>query len=422
MAVGVLTRLGKRAKAALCRPAPLTAAELITSFESLGDNCEFGTIQRLCGAEPQGLFRFNASSIDNMIDVIGTQAARLYNEGDTELFVYDGHDEYMVKSRHYGDFVFHTQVSPNAVDGTSFAGKTNRRLEYLKGKLQEDLQSAEKVFVRKGQENAETIIRLRDMLRRFGPNSLLWVMEATLEHPPGTFEILGEGLYRGYVSKFKDFAKRDPADLASWVTICRSAHRQHSLDRHARSPSPTRPSPRYETSRSVTKGNAWMFGPAFDVSVCNDVSQARPAGTVRGATFTRSCNHDEIFALVDIKHRVRPQTMIVFSAWVWSASDAPPAIIEACFLNFPGLHCQAYDFARLGQWQRIWASADVPRGVSNAVVALRAGGAEGSRIRLGSWLLEEGAVPSQAPTPSHRLLRMPVTWRGSPRLHKAHQR
>jgi len=36
----------------------LSAQELMYRFESLGDNCEFGLVQRRCGAEPLGLFRF----------------------------------------------------------------------------------------------------------------------------------------------------------------------------------------------------------------------------------------------------------------------------------------------------------------------------------------------------------------------------
>ncbi len=390
--------------AAACLPrAPVTAADLITSFESLGDNCEFGTIQRLCGAEPQGLFRFSASTIDHIIDVIETEASHLYTDEDLELFLYDGHDEYMVKSRHYDDFVFHTQVSPSAVDRRSFAGKTGRRLEYLKGKLQEDLRLAEKVFVRKGQENADKITRLHDALRRFGPNSLLWVVEAAPAHPAGTVEIVGDGLFRGYVSKFKDFGTSEPADLASWVKICQLAHRRHALDRRARSEGLSRPKIRYEENRIVSTGNAWMFGPACDVNVCVDPSLGQPPGTVRSVTLQRHCNHDETLALVDINRRIRPQTMIVFSVGVWVAAGAPPACIDACFLNFPGLHNHPFDLSTPDRWQRIWVSAQVPRGVSNAVVAVRAGGGEGSRIRLASWRLEEGVVPSEPRSPPRGL-------------------
>lgn len=33
-------------------------SELVARFESLGDNCEFGLVQRHFGAEPVGVFRF----------------------------------------------------------------------------------------------------------------------------------------------------------------------------------------------------------------------------------------------------------------------------------------------------------------------------------------------------------------------------
>jgi hypothetical protein len=38
---------------------PLPAEQMITAFESLGDNCEFGLVQRRMGAEPLGLLRFS---------------------------------------------------------------------------------------------------------------------------------------------------------------------------------------------------------------------------------------------------------------------------------------------------------------------------------------------------------------------------
>jgi len=44
---------------------PKDDIDLVQRFESLGDNCEFGMVQRYAGAEPLSLFRFIVLPIDN---------------------------------------------------------------------------------------------------------------------------------------------------------------------------------------------------------------------------------------------------------------------------------------------------------------------------------------------------------------------
>src|SRR5260370_7223758 len=48
------------------RLAGLSARELMYRFASLGDNCEFGLVQRRCGAEPLGLFRFATIDVKDL--------------------------------------------------------------------------------------------------------------------------------------------------------------------------------------------------------------------------------------------------------------------------------------------------------------------------------------------------------------------
>ena len=41
--------------------------DLFLQFESMGHNCEFGLVQRHFGAEPLGLLRWNAISVEDVI-------------------------------------------------------------------------------------------------------------------------------------------------------------------------------------------------------------------------------------------------------------------------------------------------------------------------------------------------------------------
>src|SRR5216683_6255225 len=52
------------------RLAGLSARELMYRFASLGDNCEFGLVQRRCGAEPLGLFRFATIGPESLVQLL----------------------------------------------------------------------------------------------------------------------------------------------------------------------------------------------------------------------------------------------------------------------------------------------------------------------------------------------------------------
>ena len=50
----------------------LPAAQFMLRFENLGDDYEFGLVQRHCGAEPQGLLRFRDIAIDQLLRALDT--------------------------------------------------------------------------------------------------------------------------------------------------------------------------------------------------------------------------------------------------------------------------------------------------------------------------------------------------------------
>jgi hypothetical protein len=72
---------------------------LLQLFEGLGDNCDFGVVQRAVGIEPFGLFRF---AVCNATDVAELLRARFHPLGEPEDLWLDEvgpRREYWVKSR-----------------------------------------------------------------------------------------------------------------------------------------------------------------------------------------------------------------------------------------------------------------------------------------------------------------------------------
>src|SRR6185312_14382807 len=178
----------------------MPAADLVMRFESLGDNCELGLVQRRCGKEPLGLLRFANIILPSLLRGVSTGFDRL-GSGDT-LQLWDDADnkEYVVRDMGYG-ITYHTFLYKDQVSDTGLLARQGARLKFLARKLLEDMSAAEKVFVVKRNETlAEAeILPLYAAMRARGDCTLLWVMPADEQHPAGTVESVLPGLIRGWI-------------------------------------------------------------------------------------------------------------------------------------------------------------------------------------------------------------------------------
>jgi hypothetical protein len=205
----------------------MTDAQLMLRFQSLGENCEFGIVQRKCGAEPLGLLRF-AATLDRNKLVEGLRAGfsgldELDNLSSS-LIVGLGL-EYGVHSARYA-LVFHTWILENQATAEEMHARERKRLAFLKRKFFEDLEDAEKLWVYKSNEPApiEEIWPLVEAIRVFGDNTLLWVVAPNAEHPPGTVIRLGEALLRGHIDRFAPHDDATNVSVAGWIAVCRNAY------------------------------------------------------------------------------------------------------------------------------------------------------------------------------------------------------
>ena len=204
----------------------LPSRDLMMRFESLGESCEFGLVQRRCEAEPLGLFRFASAPLPKLLAALNADFAG-FGEPDALDVELSGR-EYMVSDKRFG-LLYHAWVLAGEMTPEEVHQREVRRLPLLVRKLREELAEAEKVFVYQGMGQLGTAdaLPLAAALRHYGPNTLLWVEVAGPDHPAGTVEWARPGLLRGYIDRFAPSENAHDLSLDCWIAICRAAWRLH---------------------------------------------------------------------------------------------------------------------------------------------------------------------------------------------------
>jgi len=134
----------------------------------------------------------------------------------------------MVADRKFG-FLYHAWVLADEMRPEEIHQREARRLPLLIRKLIEDLTAARKLLVVRGMDQSlddAQVERLLAALRRYGPNTLLWVELADTDHPPGTVDWVGRDLLKGYIDRFAPGEDAHDLSLDCWVAICRAAERR----------------------------------------------------------------------------------------------------------------------------------------------------------------------------------------------------
>jgi hypothetical protein len=200
-------------------------------FESFGDNCEFGTIQRAHKVRNIGLFRHAWTPVDALVTLLDERFRPLRSPEllDPEINIRrprpDARLEYVVKLKQFG-IEYHAGLLDQNPDPEAYRLKELRRLTLLSRKMIEQLEGNEKIFVYKSNEPASRsqIDRLVTAMRAYGSTTLLWVTLQDELHPAGHVETCGEGLLRGYIdwfSPYSDMSRFSPY----WRRICMNAYR-----------------------------------------------------------------------------------------------------------------------------------------------------------------------------------------------------
>ena len=204
------------------RAFPKADRDLVMRFEGLGDNCEFGLMQRHVGLERLGLLRYaGARQIDRLIAAIDDRFEGFATTDDLAMSRFG--DEWIASSRRYG-FTFHTGAFASATPEDKIRQAESTKLTFMAQLLVEDLETAHKIFVRRVDENdvQAGIWALFQALRRSGPCKLLWVTRAQPGHPHGHVERLADGLYRGFHDALAPYGNAHGFDPDGWITLLRA--------------------------------------------------------------------------------------------------------------------------------------------------------------------------------------------------------
>lgn len=200
--------------------------ELLLRFESIGEDCEFGLVQRRYGAEPIGLFRWNSTRLEPLTAALQAKLSGLGTPEFTHMGIWDD-VEYYLSDRRWG-FGFHTFSSRNEVDYDTLYPKMCKRMVYLRDKFLEDMASATKVFIFKSDSaTLENLVSLRAALGENAPARLLCVKQVTrapsgFDIEPGQVFRVGEGLSVGYITRVGYDFPRWKIHFDDWVAICDS--------------------------------------------------------------------------------------------------------------------------------------------------------------------------------------------------------
>jgi hypothetical protein len=197
--------------------------DFLMNFESLGEDCEFGLIQRHFGAEPLGLLRWCSTRPNTVLSGLRGGFAGLGDIANLQVDL--GKPEIMVNEKSSG-IRFHTfiQRSPS-LDVPAFARRQARHLQYLRRIFLERLQDGGRIYVYKPLKPIadETLLQIHDELRRHGSTTLLVIQRGDAANPAGTLRRAGPSLFYGYIDKYGlDHGGtnwRISFDL--WIDLCR---------------------------------------------------------------------------------------------------------------------------------------------------------------------------------------------------------
>ena len=198
------------------------AKAVVLSFESLGDNCEFGLVQRHFGAEPIGMYRWGGVSVGSLIAAV---EARFNGMGLVENTVLTGRpgDEYVLRDRR--DWLSsHTFVPFNEKRFERIRDQQLAALQFLSDRLLQDIEDPWKVFVfkpRSGLISDDEMHALHGALEKIGAVSLLCVSVPEGAENIGTTQRLSRGLYRGNISRVSPTARARDIDYPGWLRLCK---------------------------------------------------------------------------------------------------------------------------------------------------------------------------------------------------------
>lgn len=366
---------------------PRNVQDLVRCFESLGDNCEFGLVQRFAGIEPPGLFRFNLTKLAPLIAGLMQRFSDLAVPSQVQVEWTAG--EWIVRESVYG-FGYHTFNHDRSLDQNRLEREQGRWMRYMADKFLEQLALADRIFVRKGDPpSCEPEIRaLHAAMRTFGNAILLWVCQADSDHAAGEVEWLDPGLMRGWLRAFAPYDDAMDVDPIGWLQLCRRAWALAYLGDADKYPRDVEIGPGaldfggWSGSAVATSELAWEVPPA-------------PAGghVMRHHLIADVAEAQDIFGCF-VSTGLKPGGLYAASVCVRLPEDFTGTNVGLVMLGRPSLRGGRLDLQLRGAWQRVWVSAFLGTEDTLAFPRLVVSGPRGTTVFSADWRLEADTIPA----------------------------
>ncbi|WP_395494951.1 acyl carrier protein [Acetobacter sp. KSO5] len=211
---------------------------VLSNFESLGEDCEFGLVQQRAGILHPHLLRFSAASensaerLPHLIMLLKYRLHQLEHTDFLEMFLPEEEwnnvdPEWRIRHKIY-KWSTHTGLLVKNFPKETINQKISDFsvvIEFMKSQFLRELELGRKVWIWKSSvpSSLSNIKKLRDILKEYGPNKLLWVQTADNEHPPGTVDQIEADLWCGYIKKPSEHWKGHWSEDADWFELLKNA-------------------------------------------------------------------------------------------------------------------------------------------------------------------------------------------------------
>jgi hypothetical protein len=202
-------------------PPPADRAALATRFESLGQGCQFGLMQRWCGAEPLGLLRFVDTTTAMLVEGLASAFDGVDDAAQLELrHTADAEPRLAWRQRRY-NLMYDTRLKVADTDAARLRRSQARRLGFLRRKFFEDVAAAQKIFVltRGNCLTEPEALAVHAALGLHGEATLLWTVFGDPGRA-GQVDRLGPGFLRGQLGEVDQHGY---GALEVWVGVMRRA-------------------------------------------------------------------------------------------------------------------------------------------------------------------------------------------------------
>ena len=230
VANGFLTEDATELRDAIMAASGEDATSLLRHFESLGDNCEFGIVQRKLSLEVLNLLRFGNAQLANLVAALTDDFAALNDPAAVAVDLHGGERREFIVSVPAYKLRWHTFIYEDETDQESVLRANAVKLGYLRRKFYEGVRAGHKIYVLKRPtplplyQAAAVLLELH----RHGPATLLCVGRAPEGRHSGEVDLVMPFLMRGYLADFAPEASVETTDPTDWLRLAANARALHS--------------------------------------------------------------------------------------------------------------------------------------------------------------------------------------------------